>query len=83
MDNANVTWRDVYELLERFRTDMLNEMRAQRTEFVAPLKVWQEQHELYHRSERKGAWRAAAATITLALTLGGLIVAVLQLHPFG
>lgn len=73
-----VTYKEVFELMERMRSEILAELRLQRAEYIQPITEWQRQHEEFHHNERKGAWRAAGVVAGLSLTLGGLIMAIVE-----
>jgi hypothetical protein len=76
--NDSVTYKEVYELVEKLRTEILTELRLQRAEHIQPLTEWQRQHEEFHRNERRGAWRAVSVVATLCLGLGGLVLEIIH-----
>lgn len=53
MTEGQITYREVHDLFERLRGEILGELRLQRAEHIAPLLAWQQQHQAQHEQERE------------------------------
>jgi hypothetical protein len=52
MSDCPVTYKDLFDAIDKLRGQVLTELRLQRADHIAPLTAWQHYHEIQHDQER-------------------------------